>query len=337
MAFNGTAAAIAGVAASAVGTGVSYYEGQQAVSANQKAQQQSQANQEAQFEARQSADATALQQQTAISTQNEANYSQIEQDQQNAQLQAIQDQNNQLGLINTQQQQISDQHDNAVQQAVQTTTAPSLAQAQQQLTANQEASETPITQAILTNNPLGNQDAGSSRVQEAYAQANQNAAKYVQNYGNNQAILAGYAAPATTANLAAQNLNGALLTPAALASTIQTTAPALLAPYNYEYTAAGQAGQAAQAANTALTGSANSLSKAQLAGSTDLADLAQQDTANTIQGNLNVTQAQDAAAASLGSGLASLGNSAIAYGSSKGGLSQLFGASTAASPGGTAP
>lgn len=326
MGFAGIAAGV-GAAATLAGAGISYSAASHSAAAAEAAQQQELTSQNTAFQSRIAAQNQETQEQAAIQDKSQASYLAAEQQMRQQQSQALSDQQTAVNKMNQQEQQIQDQTTQQVQQTTQAITPQSLQQAQE-VSAQERMQPVQQTAAdIGASNPLSSSGEGSA-TKSALAKAMSDAAEYTQGYGERAATLGSYSAPMQAVDLAASNLKTNLL-PAATADTLlKAGVNARLLPYTTAYSGAGTLGQAAIDANTQNTSEQMSLASTKAQYAEDLADLGQTDTNAIIQTGLNVTQARDAATASLGKGIEGLGTAAIGFGASQGAFSGLFGTGT---------
>jgi hypothetical protein len=318
--FSEVAAAVGAVAAVA-GAGTSYVAGQRAASAANAAQEQAIETQNEGFNARLAAETQDTEDQAAVDQESAAQFTENQAQEQNAQTAALNQNQTVLNNADNQEQAIATDANNSVNQGLAPVSGTGLQDAQAGQVAQQEAMEAPIAANIQASNPLGALDTGPTA--GAMAAGNKAASSYVSNYGDTQAELSGYNAPIATSNIAATNIGTNLMPAAAANELVQTGAPALLAPSNVAYNAAGAYGQAAENEGAIDTAAGTTIAQDKEAGAENLANLQQGDQTALTQGELNVAQTGDAALAGVGAGLSTLGNTAIQAGVSKGALSGL--------------
>jgi hypothetical protein len=315
--------ALAGIAASAVGTGVSYAASSASSKAAEAAQSQSIAAQNTAYESRIAAQNAQTAEQTSVQDQQQSQYLQEEQSMRSAQDTALSQEAAKVNQMNQESAAVAAASDAAKNQATQQdVTAQTLAQAQAASEAQRVAGTTQGVQDIRASNPLPSSGEGSA-TKSAVAEAMGKAADYTQQYSENLAKVGAYSAPIQTTNIATKELAGNLM-PAAIADELlKAGATARLLPSQTAYSNATTQGKAAIDANTARTKDLMTLASTRATYAEDEANQYQSDTNANIQSALNVSQARDAATSSLGSGISSLGNAAITYGASTGGFKSL--------------
>jgi hypothetical protein len=307
-----------------VGTGTSIVAGQQAASASRSAQEQASQVQQAEFNARMEAQREQLASQTAINTTAAQKFSENQAVTQAAQDTALTQRGDVLKSLNQQQAITSDQANKTVQQGVDATTGPKLAEAQAQQVAQQQAMNVPAVNQAAVSNPLGAAGTNSTVTKQAMDEANKGAAGFVKQYGDSQARLSGYNAPLTLASDTAKTI-GTNLMPAGVADQlVRTSAPALLNPSTTAYQQAGTYGQAVQEANRLTTAGATGIANTRAQSATDIANLGQADETTAIQNTLIRAQQNAAQLSGLGSGLASIGTAGIEFAGSQGAFANLF-------------
>lgn len=334
---DGVSEIVAGVGAVAAlaGGAVQYSASQHAASAAQAAQQQQLQSQNAAFQSRIAAQNQRTQEQAGIQDQSQAAYLAAEQKMRGQQSQALDDQATQVAKMNEQERQIQEQTQQAVQDTTQKTVTPaSLQQAQQVSEQARMSGVQPTVQDIAASNPIPSGGGVKEATTSALAKSMSEAAGYTEKYGANLAKLGSYSAPMQAVDLAKTNLATQLMPAGVADQLLKAGVNARLLPSQTAYTGAGNIGAATIAANTANTAERMQLAGTRAEYTENLADLNQRDTDALIQTGLNVTQARDAATASMGGALSSVGNAAIGYGASKGAFSDLFGSGAGTDIGG---
>ena len=323
-------AAIGGLAASAIGTGISYIGSMNASNAAQSAQAASIQAQNTAFQSRLAAQEQQTAEQASVQDKSQATYLQEEQAMRQAQDTAQSQEAAKVNQMNQQSQQVTDAADAQVNKTTQQVVTPqTLADAQAQSEAQRNAGTAPVVQDIQASSPLPASGEGSA-TKSALADAMTKAADYTQTYGANLAKLGSYSAPVQTANIASKELSGNLMPVAIQDQLLKSGAQARLLPSELAYSQAGTYGKAAIDANTANTSDAMTLAATRAKYAEDEANQYQSDTDANIQSGLNVAQARAASLSSLGQGISTLGNAGITYGAATGGFSDLFGSGAAA-------
>lgn len=319
------AAAIAGVAASAIGAGVQYVASSNASAAAASANQQQIAAQQAAFSARNEAQVRQTQEQAAAQDLGQENYRQQEQTMRESQSQALQQKQDTVNVMNQQEEQVRNQTQQQVQNTTQNVITPASLQAAQATSeAQRVAGAAPVVQDIGASDPTASPTA-SNATKSALSDAMARASDYTQQYSANLAKLGAYSAPVAASGIATKELAGNLMPSAAADQLLKAGASARLLPSQVAYQNATNLGQSEIASNTQRTADLMALTRMKEQNAGDLATLQQSDTNANIQTGLNYTQARAAALKSLGSGVSALGNAAITYGASQGGFSDLFG------------
>jgi hypothetical protein len=327
-----------GVAAAAAGTAISYKEGQNATAAQNTANAQAEQQQNTAFMQRSQAAQQQLASQTAANEKQEQAFSTNQANTQAAQMAALGQTQSTTNQLNQTEQAIATDANNVVQTGVDSASEPALSTAQAVQTQQQQNLNAPVVASIQANNPLGalNSSGGSGPSAQAMAASDAASAKYVQNYGDTQAVLSGYNAPINAANQAAQGITTGLMPVAAADQLLKGSAPSILAPSQLAYTQAGELGQAVNTADSQENQQAIQLADAANSDADDLADLQQSDSGAITQNQLTQAQQRAASLASLGQGLTSIGNTALNYAGTKGaygGLSKaITGAAAPAAP-----
>jgi hypothetical protein len=337
MGFSTAGLIIGGISAAAAAGGAyeTYSSGQQAAAAQGAAEDQSIAQQNTAFQQRQAASQQQLQSQTALSEQQEQAFSTNQEETQAQQMAALGDTQSTTNQLNQDEQAIATDANNKINAGIQSVNNGALPAAQASLTAAQSNLNAPVAAGLAVNNPLGAADTGPTA--QAMAGSDAASAKYVSNYGDAQAKLAGYAAPITAVNQAATNTNINLMPTAAADVLLKGSAPSILAPSQLAYTQAGDLGQAINTSNASNEQAGLALASAQNSNADDLANLQQQDAGAITQNTLTQQQQRAAQLSALGSGLTTIGNTGLYAAGRSGAFTGLSSAITGAASNSTAP